>query len=194
MRNLSIAVIATVLSLTCTIRLHAQRYLPGQRGIQFSGGITGDINKSLNKESAFYFGSALATYTKNGNRWVIGAEYLNKDYPYKDQIIPVSKFIGDAGYYFKILSDRRKTFFLSFGVTASAGYETSNWGEKLLYDGATLKNKDAFIYGGSGILELETYLSDRLVILLSARERVMFGSSIEKFQTQYGIGFKYIIN
>ena len=121
-------------------------------------------------------------------------EYLNKEYPYKERVIPVSKIIADGGYYFKLLSDNRKTFFLSFGLSASAGYETSNWGEKLLYDGATLVNKDAFIYGGSSTIEVETYLSDRLVLLINARERLLFGSSIEKFQTQYGIGIKYIIN
>ncbi len=35
-----------------------------------------------------------------------------------------------------------------FGGSALAGYETSNRGEKLLSDGATLRNKDGFVYGG----------------------------------------------
>ena len=190
----TITFILFIVSFSFTNEAQAQRYLSGQKGIQFTGGIIGTSKESFSKEPAYYVGVSLATYTKKGNRWVVGVEYLNKEYPYKERVIPVSKIIADGGYYFKLLSDNRKTFFLSFGLSASAGYETSNWGEKQLYDGATLLNKDAFIYGGSATIELETYLSDRLVLLINARERLLFGSSIEKFQTQYGIGIKYIIN
>ena len=190
----TITFILSILSFIFSEQVKAQRYLSGQKGVQFTGGFIGKSNESFAKEPAYYVGVSLATYTRNGNRWVVGIEYLNKEYPYREKVIPVSKFIGDGGYYFKLLSDNRKTFFLSFGLSASAGYETSNWGEKLLYDGATLRNKDAFIYGGSATIELETYLSDRLVLLINARERLLFGSSIDKFQTQYGIGIKYIIN
>ena len=183
-----------IMSFIFSEQAQAQRYLSGQKGIQFTSGFISTSKESFSKEPAHYVGVSLATYTNKGNRWIVGVEYLNKEYPYRERVIPVSKFIGDGGYYFKLLSDNRKTFFLSFGLSASAGYETSNWGEKQLYDGATLLNKDAFIYGGSATIELETYLSDRLLLLINARERLLFGSSIEKFQTQYGIGIKYIIN
>ena len=183
-----------IMSFIFSEQAQAQRYLSGQKGIQFTSGLIGTSKESFYKEPAYYVGVSLATYTKKGNRWVVGVEYLNKEYPYKERVIPVSKIMADGGYYLKLLSDNRKTFFLSFGLSASAGYETSNWGEKQLYDGATLLNKDAFIYGGSATIELETYLSDRLVLLINVRGRLLFGSSIEKFQTQYGIGIKYIIN
>lgn len=64
----------------------------------------------------------------------------------------------------KFLSDRQKTFFLSLGLSALAGYETSNRGYKLLPNGTTLLNKGCFIYGGALTLELETYLTDRVVL------------------------------
>lgn len=174
--------------------VHAQRYLPGQKGIQLTGGMADGLEKSGKPESAYYFGAAIATYTKNGNRWVIGAEYFNKEYEYRDIIVPISQFTGEVGYYVKILSDHRKTFFLSFGLSALAGYETSNWGDKLLYDGSTLLNKDTYIYGGVSTLELETYLTDSVVFLINACERMLFGSSIGKFHTQFGVGYKFIIN
>jgi len=44
------------------------------------------------------------------------------------------------------------------------------------------------------MLELETYLTDRVALLLNARERVLFGSDIGKFHTQVGMGLKLIIN
>lgn len=169
---------------------HAQRYLPKMRGIELRGGFVDGIQKPTN----YYFGAGISTYTKNGNRWVFGGEYLSKEYAYKDIYIPKTQFTGEAGYYVKFLADPSKTFFLSIGGSALAGYETSNNSQKLLFDGATLRNKDAFIYGGAITLELETYLSDRIVLLVNARERCLWGSSIGNFHTQFGVGLKFIIN
>lgn len=135
-----------------------------------------------------------SVYTKNANLWVIGGEYLHKKYDYKDMRIPEEQFIAEGGYCLKFLSDRRKTFFLSLGLSTLAGYETRNRGDKLLPDGATLLDKDCFIYGSALTLELETYLTDRVVLFVNARERMLFGSDIGKFHTQVGLGLKFIIN
>lgn len=97
-------------------------------------------------------------------------EYLEKHYPYKDLQIPVSQFTGEGGYYMNFLSDRKKAFFLSLGLSALAGYETSNWGDKLLPDGSMLTDKDGFVYGGALTLELESYITDGVVFLISARK------------------------
>jgi hypothetical protein len=43
-------------------------------------------------------------------------------------------------------------------------------------------------------LEMETYLSDRIVLLLTARERVLWGTSTGHSHTQFGLGLKFIIN
>jgi hypothetical protein len=82
----------------------------------------------------------------------------------------------------------------SLGGSALAGYETNNWGEKTLFDGSTLRNKDSFIYGGAITLEMETYLCDRVVLLLTTRERALWGTSMGHFRTQFGVGLKFIIN
>ncbi len=44
----------------------------------------------------------------------------------------------------------------------------------MLYDGSKLLAKDAFIYGGAITLELETYVTDRIVLLASVRERALW--------------------
>lgn len=75
-----------------------------------------------------------------------------------------------------------------------AGYETINWGKELLFDGATITSEDNFLYGGTVCFEIKTYLTDRVVLLLNTRERVLGGSAINKFHTQIEIGFKFIIN
>lgn len=173
---------------------HAQRYLPGMKAIQVTAGMADGFHWSDQSDFAYHIGAAYSVYTKNANRWVIGGEYLEKRYDYKDIRIPVQQFTAEGDYYLNFLSDRRKTFFLSAGLSALAGYETSNRSNKLLPDGSTLLNKDAFVYGGALTLELETYLTDRWVLLLNVRERALFGSSIGKFHTQVGVGMKFIIN
>lgn len=174
---------------------YAQRCLPGMQGIQVTGGMVDGIYSSSNKnETGYYFGAAMATYTKNANKWVFGGEFLNRYYPYKNDRIPVSQFTAEGGYYLKFLSDHNKIVLFSLGGSALAGYEISNWGEKTLFDGSTLRNKDRFLYGGAITLEMETYLADRVVLLLTARERILFGSTTGKFHTQFGLGLKFIIN
>jgi hypothetical protein len=168
----------------------AQRYLSGQQGIQLT---VGTVN-GINIKKTFYCGMAVSTYTQNDSRWVFGAEFLQKQLDYSQVQIPVAQFTGEAGYYYSFLSDPSKTFLLSIGASGLAGYETSNWGNKLLFDGATLLNKDAFVYGGALTLELETFITDRIILLVNARERILWGSSVGKFSSQLGTGIKIIIN
>ena len=183
-----------ILSLALIGQAHAQRYLPGQKGIQLTGGFVDGFAVEKKDGQAFYGGIALSAYTKNGNRWVFGGEYLQKNYAYKDKFIPLSQITAEGGYYLNFLSDGRKTLFFSVGLSAVGGYETINWGKELLFDGATITSEDNFLYGGAVSFEIETFLSDRFAVLINARERILFGSQVNKFHTQVGIGIKIIIN
>ena len=168
----------------------AQRCLPKMQGIELNGGFVD--GKSLS--AAFSGGMALSTYTKNGSKWVFGGEYLQREYGYSDTSIPVAQFTAEGGYYKKLLTNASKTLFIYGGVSALAGYESVNWGETLLNDGARLTDKDAFIYGGALTLNIEVYLSDRLALMGNVRERCLWGNDTGHFHTQYGIGLKLIIN
>lgn len=191
----TIFILTIVLCFAFSGGAYAQRQLHGMKGIQVTGGMVDGIYSSSNKnETGYYFGAAMATYAKNANKWVFGAEFLNRYYPYKNDRIPVSQFTAEGGYYLKFLSDPNKIVLFSLGGSALAGYETSNWGEKRLFDGSTLRNKDRFLYGGAITLEMETYLADRVVLLLTARERILFGGTTGKFHTQFGLGLRIIIN
>lgn len=184
-----------VLCLVLTDQAQAQRCLPGMRGIQVTGGMVDGIYSSKkDNEAGYYAGVAMATYAKNSNKWVFGAEYMERYYPYRETRLPITQFTAEGGYYYKFLSDPSKTVFVSLGGSALAGYETSNWGVKTLYDGSTLKHKDSFIYGGAITLEIETYITDRIVLLLTGRERILWGNSTGHFHTQFGVGVKFIIN
>ena len=168
----------------------AQRCLPKMQGIELSGSFVD--GKPL--DAAFCGGVSLSTYTKNGSKWVFGGEYLQRDYGYADTTIPVAQFTAEGGYYKKLFTDGSKTMFVYGGASVLAGYESVNWGETLLDDGARLTDKDSFLYGGALTLNIEVYLSDRLALTGNVRERCLWGNDTGHFHTQYGIGFKLIIN
>lgn len=174
---------------------HAQRCLPKMKGIRLTAGMAdGCYSSSSKNETGYTFGASLATYTKGGHQWVLGAEYLRRYHPYRERRIPVEQFTGEGGFFCNVLSDGSKNFFLSAGVSALAGYVTVNGGKKLLFDGSTLRNKDGFIYGGAITLQAETYLTDRFVLLLYGRERCLWGGSTGRFHTQYGVGLKIMLD
>ena len=174
---------------------HAQRCLPRMKGIRLTAGmVDGFYANSTSNNAGYSFGASLATYTKGGNQWVFGAEYLRRYHPYRESRIPVEQFTAEGGFFCDVLSDGSKTFFLSAGVSALAGYETVNGDKKLLYDGSIIRNKDGFVYGGAVTLQAETYLTDRLVLLLYGRERCLWGGATGHFHAQYGLGLKIMMD
>ena len=174
---------------------HAQRCLPGMKGIRLTAGMVDVFYANSTSNNAGYsFGASLVTYTKGGHQWVFGAEYLRRYHPYRESRIPVEQFTAEGGFFCDVLSDVSKTFFLSAGVSALAGYETVNGGKKLLFDGSTICNKDGFVYGGAITLQAETYLTDRLVLLFYGRERCLWGGSTGHFHVQYGVGLKIMMD
>jgi hypothetical protein len=176
-------------------KAHAQRALQGMQGLQITGGmVDGIYSKDNRNESGYYVGTAMATYSKKANKWVFGAEYLRRNYAYESGSIPVEQFTGEGGFYYNFLSSPGKAICFSIGASALAGYEAVNRGEKLLDDGATLQNDDGVVYGGAITLEMESYLTDRIVLLLTCRERMLRGTTTGHFHAQFGIGLKFIIN
>ena len=158
---------------------NAQRCLPKMKGIELKANMADGFHTSDKDNSA---GCSF------------GAEYMQWHSPYKDIRIPVSQFTAEGGYYYKFLSDARKIVFFYIGASALAGYEMVNWGDKLLFDGATLHARDRFVYGGAVTLDMEIYIADRIALLANIRERCLWGGDTKKFHTQYGLGIKFIIN
>jgi len=184
----------TVLLLLVTVSSFAQRYIPGQKAIQLTLGAVDGFKLKQQDGQAFSIGIAISKYTKGTNRWIYGGEFLQKYFGYKNIYIPLNQFTAEAGYYHKLLADPSKTFFFSIGGSLLAGYETINWGDKQLRDGASIENKDAFLFGASLGLETECFISDRYVLLLGIKERYLPTSSVSDFHFQLSLGIKIIIN
>lgn len=193
MKRRNIAIMA-MLALTAG-QAFAQRCLPQMKGIEVKVGMAdGVYNGKKSCKAGYYVGLGVSSYTKGGDKWTYGAEYLQVNLPYRETSVPIAQMTGEFGYFYNFLSDNCKTVLFYIGGTALAGYESVNWGKRTMSDGATLQNKGAFIYGGAVALETEIYLSDAIALTASVKERLIWGNSTRHFHTQFGIGMKFIIN
>ena len=188
-----------MITLTCivlfvgTIEGFAQRCLPKQWGIEINGGWSDGYPLIKNRNLDYSLGLAFFRYAQNQNKWMIGIEYVEKTFCYKCNTVPVNQFLLSGGYWYNILSNRRKSIFLNAGGSLLAGYESINWGVKNFCDGAMLKDQNCFIAGGALAIELETYISNRFLVSIRAREKILF-NSIKTFHFQYTVSVKFIIN
>lgn len=185
MKKVSLMIIVMLFLISSDV--FAQRYLPGLRGLQVTASSVDGLN-------GYSLQGAYTRYDRHENRWLIGLGMLNKRLDDQAGHLPANQFTVEGGYFMNFLSDGHKIFFFSLGIEALAGYETVNWGDKLLPDGGRLLQRDRFIYGGACALEIESYITDRWVILLNVKERVMWGGDTNRFHLETGLGLKYIIN
>lgn len=186
--------VTILLSLWCD-DASAQRNLPGQKAIEVNGAFVDGLTVHT-ADGLYRFGGSIGFTRTNRNHthWLFAVGYQQKDYLYREQVIPKAQFTGEAGLFIPVLRDRGQNISFNAGVSLLAGYESSNWGTKLLDDGARLRNKDVFIWGGALTAQLECYLSNRVIILLNVKERGLFGTDFGNFHTQLGIGFRFVIN
>lgn len=172
----------------------AQRCLPGMKGVQFTADMAdGFYSKAINNDAGYAFGLAVSTYTKGGNKWVLGAGMMRHYYPYRNTRTPLTQYTAEGGHYYNFFSCPRKILFLNLGASGMLGYESVNHGKKQLPDGASLRKQESFIYGGAITLEAEAYLSDKVVLLINLRERILWGTAANRLHTQYGLGIKIIL-
>lgn len=79
---------------------HAQRCLPGMKGVRLTAEMADGFYCGANRHDAGYaFSLAVSTYTKKGNQWVFGGETLRRNLPYRNTHIPTAQYTGEGGYY-----------------------------------------------------------------------------------------------
>lgn len=180
--------IYTVMLLVMGISVtQAQRMLPKQKGLEISTGVLS--NDKIGND--YYVSAAMTVNGKNGNYQLWALEYTHRYHDYKDLRIPQETYTAEGGYSFFLLGDARKNITLNLGITGAFGYETINCSEAMLYDGAEILSQDNFIYGGGGRLTFETYLSDRFVLILQGRTKILWGTDLQQFRPSAGIGLRF---
>lgn len=165
----------------------AQRILPGQKGLDVSTGILSNEDPRRN----YSLNIGLVINGKNGNYQLWALEYTHQYYPYKNIAIPHETYTAESGYSLFLFGDSKRNISLNAILTAVAGYESINGGENILYDGAKIRTKDSFIYGGGGRLSIEIYPSDRFVLLLQARTKILWGTDLQQFRPSAGVGLRF---
>lgn len=188
MKRMLLFIVMTVAIATAS---HAQRLIPGQRGLQLSVGVPITENK-LFESGNFVCEMAMTINHKRANHWLFGLEYAKKNFTYRESKIPSETFAFEGGYLLNLFSDAGKNVLLNTGITALAGYETVNRGEKLLPDCATLLTKDRFVYGGAYHLALDVFATDNLVFFVKGKCNVLWGSDVKMFRPQINTGIRIV--
>lgn len=165
----------------------AQRMLPKQKGLEVNFGVLSD-DKIRND---YYINIGMTVNGKNGNYQLWAFEYTHQYHDYRTLLIPQETYTAEGGYSFFMLGDSRKNITLNLGITGVIGYESINRGEEMLYDGAKILSEDNFIYGAGGRLTFETYLSDRFVLVLQGRTKVLWGTDMKQFRPSAGLGLRF---
>ena len=184
MKKYIYTVMLVLMSITAS---QAQRMLSKQKGMEINTGVLS--NDKIGND--YYINIGMTVNGKNGNYQIWALEYAHQYHDYKDLRIPQETYTAEGGYSFFLLGDTRKNITLNAGITGIVGYENINRGEMMLYDGAKILSEDNFIYGVGGRLTFETYLSDRFVIILQGRTKVLWSTDLQQFRPSAGVGLRF---
>ena len=179
------------LAMTFSLPSQAQRLIPKQRGIEVVGSVPLIKGEKFLAADNFGMGASLTRYLGRENYTFVMAEYEQQNMPYRDYGVKLKDVLLHLGYMHPILSDNGKNVFLYGGVSALGGYEEINEDKKLLPDGATLLDRSRFVYGGAVHGSVEVFLTDRLLFLVKAQGRLLFGSDVHRFRPALSAGLRF---
>ena len=190
--KLHITMIACVtVAMLFSLPSNAQRLIPKQRGIEVLGSVPLIKGEKLFTGDNFGIGISLTRYLKRENYTFVGVEYEQQNMPYRSYNVKLKDALLQVGYMHPVLSDRGKNVFLYGGISALGGYEELNEDKKLLPDGATLLDRSRFVYGGAVHGSVEMFLTDRVLFLIKAQGRLLFGSDVHRFRPAVSAGLRF---
>ena len=188
-----ILTVCVVVAMTFSLPSQAQRLIPKQRGIEVVGSVPLIKGEKLFTGDNFGVGISLPRYLKKENYTFVMAEYEQQNMPYRSYNVKLKDALLQVGYMHPILSDNGKNVLLYSGISVLGGYEEINEDQKLLPDGATLLDRSRFVYGGAVHGSVEVFLTDRLLFLVKAQGRLLFGSDVHRFRPALSAGLRFNI-
>ncbi|MES5133047.1 conjugal transfer protein TraO [Hoylesella timonensis] len=192
MNNIILTVCIAV-AMAFSLPSQAQRLIPKQRGIEVVGNVPLIKGEKLFTGDNFGVGISLPRYLKKENYTFVMAEYEQQNMPYRSYNVKLKDALLQMGYMHPILSDNGKNVLLYGGISVLGGYEEINEDQKLLPDGATLLDRSRFVYGGAVHGSVEVFLTDRLLFLVKAQGRLLFGSDVHRFRPALSAGLRFNI-
>ena len=191
MKKKIILSVCAAVAMTFSLPSQPQRLIPKQRGIEVVGSVPLIKGEKLFGGDNFGVGISLTHYLKRENYTFVGVEYEQQNMPYRSYNVKLKDALLQVGYMHPVLSDRGKNVFLYGGISALGGYEQLNEGKKLLPDGATLLDRSHFVYGGAVHGSVEVFLTDRVLFLVKAQGRLLFGSDVYRFRPAVSAGLRF---
>ena len=187
-KNNIILTVCVAVAMTFSLPSQAQRLIPKQRGVEVVGSVPLIKGEKLFGGDNFGVGISLTHYLKRENYTFVGVEYEQQNMSYRDYNVKLKDALLQVGYMHPVLSDRGKNVFLYGGISALGGYEQLNEDKKLLPDGATLLDRSHFVYGGAVYGSVDVFLTDRVLFLVKAQGRFLFGSDVHRFRPAVSAG------
>ena len=183
--------VCAAVAMAFSLPSQAQRLIPKQRGIEVVGSVPLIKGEKLFTGDNFGVGISLTRNLKKENYTFVGVEYEQQNMPYRDYNVKIKDALLQVGYMHPVLSDRGKNVFLYGGISALGGYEQLNEDKKLLPDGATLLDCSRFVYGGAVHGSVEVFLTDRVLFLVKAQGRFLFGTDVHRFRPAVSAGLRF---
>ena len=171
----------------------AQRLIPKQKGIEVMGSLPIVKGEKLFVKDNFGLGLSLTRYLKRENYAFMGMEYEQQNMPYRDYGVKLKDALLHLGYMHPLFSDNGKNVLIYGGISALGGYEEINDDKPFLPDGAKLLDRSRFVYGGAVYGSVEVFLTDRLLFLVKAQGRLLFGSDVHRFRPALSAGLRFNI-
>ena len=190
-KNNIILTACVAVAMTFSLPSQAQRLIPKQRGIEVLGSVPLIKGEKPFTGDNFGVGISLTRYLKKENYTFASLGYEQQNLPYRSYNIPMKDILLQVGYMHPVLSDRGKNVFLYGGISALGGYEQLNEDKKLLPDGATLLDRSRLVYGGAVHGSVEVFLTDRVLFLVKAQGRFLFGSDVHRFRPVVSAGLRF---
>lgn len=190
-KNNIILTACVAVAMTFSLPSQAQRLIPKQRGIEVLGSVPLIKGEKPFTGDNFGVGISLTRYLKKENYTFASLGYEQQNLPYRSYNIPMKDILLQVGYMHPVLSDRGKNVFLYGGISALGGYEQLNEDKKLLPDGATLLDRSRFVYGGAVHGSVEVFLTDRVLFLVKAQGRFLFGTDVHRFRPAVSAGLRF---
>lgn len=108
--------------------------------------------------------------------------------------VPVNLYSFNAGFFFDVLRNNKRTFALSLGAGGTVGSEVINNGDERLENGQTLEIEPSqIVFGAYAGLDADIFLIPTIAINIKAQEIYHFNSEIGELTPYFGIGVKLIL-
>ena len=180
-----ILTVCIAVAMTFSLPSQAQRLIPKQRGIEVVGSVPLIKGEKFLAADNFGMGASLTHYLGRENYTFVMAEYEQQNMPYRSYNVKLKDALLQVGYMHPVLSDRGKNVFLYGGISALGGYEQLNKDKKLLLD------RSRFVYGGAVHGSVEVFLTDRVLFLVKAQGRFLFGTDVHRFRPAVSVGLRF---